>query len=950
MSKYAIRSLSCLTLVVFVLCFVFAKAENLSAGTTKYNWQQHYYGFINGKKSLLFSREMRSSKIAFADIDGDGDKDLFLGQANGELAFFENKGTNIKPSFELVTQQYKAIFEISKGAKKVNVWNNIDVGERSSPSLVDIDSDGDFDLFIGSAEGRVWYFENQGNNLIPVFKLNTSKFQGINVGRNSVPIFQDVNLQRKYDMLVGTLDGKVWLFMNEGTRKRPIFTKNPPQLVVSFDLESHAAPGLIDWDHDGDLDLVVGQKNGTLDYFENTGNRFNPKWELKEKNFQLIDIGGESAPVFIDMDGDNEYDLILGSANPTVYHYENRIQGNKRIFWNRSSNLLDFMKLVVTGSRASIAMGDLDGDGDLDMIIGEKTGNLNYFENQSKTKEPNWVLQTEEIIYMTGLENSAPALGDLDGDGDLDLIVGEKQGQVAYVENIGTPKKPEWALKDKTYFKIDVGSNSVPRLIDIDEDKDLDLLIGNFTGRVILFLNKGTQKEPQFVLESTRFAAAKVQKNSVPDFFDWNNDKKKDLILGGEEGKTKLFLSPGTMAKDTLNWEADETAMADFNVDILSHPFFADYDGDKMSDLMIGNDEGDFLLYLNKGVEDVTADQKVEVDNSIDQKTGSLVVEEVEGSVELDIKGDEQGGYEGDGFDDEYIEDESFELAEQAVKRIKIDPQYVRDTTPLVHNPQIAQATPTLGDLDQDGDMDMLVGSKSGEIYYYVNEGHDTVVNFILKSNDFVKINNIKNSAPKLIDLDQDGDLDLIVGSQTGKMYYFSNQGTMDKPNFVEDKELLKKVLIGTYSKPSVMDLNNDGIMDLLIGNLSGKLVFVRNDSNRFSVVQRDYSQIDVGVSSAPVFADLNNSDTYELLVGSDTGKLHIYRNQMPDLTGKWEELPDYGGRISPPKGISPAVEDIDNDGDLDLILGTDSGDVILYRNDAIIRESEAVQQTAEIE
>jgi hypothetical protein len=906
--------------------------------TIGYNWEQKYYADLNGKRSLLFSKEMRLSKITFADLDGDGDKDIFLGQENGELAYFENQGNSSSPFYVLITQAYKAVFEQPRQGQKVKVWTKIDVGRRSAPTMIDIDADGDLDLFVGSEEGNIWFFENQGNNLIPVFQLSTTKYQNLLPGKNSTLLFADINLQRKYDLLIGTADGRIMLYINEGTRQKAHFPPDRGIKIVQFGLETNAVPALLDWDKDGDLDLIVGQNNGTLSLFLNQGDRFFPDWQFTERNFQLIDIGGESAPLFVDMNGNGEQDLIIGSANPTVFHYESKSQYERRIFWNRSTNIFNFNKLIVTGHRASMTAGDLDGDGDLDLIVGEEAGNLNYFENDGDARNPNWILKTEELIFMTGQKNSAPTLGDLDGDEDLDLLVGAKTGQIAYVINSGTTQKPKWELKDRTFFQIDVGSNSVPRLYDNDKDGDLDLFIGNYSGRIIAYKNKGTKKEPLFVLDSTRFTSINTKSDLVPMFFDWNRDKVDDLIIGNVSGKIQLLVAPSAEDPNRKEWELDKEALTEFNVGKLSHPVMLDMDGDNVKDLLIGNNKGDFLLFLNKGRKKKEATTQVPIDNSIDRVDGSLVIKQADGDVNLDPGNDDLNKIAKKGDEIAAVEDEEFEVDKPPP--VNIDPKFVRDMEPLVANSSIVWSRPTLGDLDQDGDLDLIIGSKSGRVYLYENQGSRTEWSFRLTTSNLLHTDRLQYTSPLLTDMDEDGDLDLIVGSKIGKLRFYENQGNGEKENFVYDDGVFHSFWLGGNAKAGVADLDNDGIKDLLVGNIWGRLVYLHNASDHFEVIRRDYENIDVGINSTPVFVDINNSGTVELMIGSDSGKIVFYQNTRKDLSGQWKLISDYTLEVGF-KGTSPSAFDLDGDGDLDLITGSENGQVILYRNKAILNKAD---------
>ena len=111
------------------------------------------------------------------------------------------------------------------------------------------------------------------------------------------------------------------------------------------------------------------------------------------------------------------------------------------------------------------------------------------------------------------------------------------------LRNTGSPKQPRWQLESTAYANIDVGSNSVPAVADIDGDGDLDLFVGNGRGLVIFYRNEGSAKEPDFRLAATRFGEVSVGGGATPAFFDWNGDKLPDLVIGNRDGRLALLLN-----------------------------------------------------------------------------------------------------------------------------------------------------------------------------------------------------------------------------------------------------------------------------------------------------------------------------------------------------------------------------------------------------------------------
>ena len=142
-------------------------------------------------------------------------------------------------------------------------------------------------------------------------------------------------------------------------------------------------------------------------------------------------------------------------------------------------------------------------------------------------------------IALSRGRNATPTLGDVDGDGDLDLFVGESSGTINFYENTGTPRRAEFTLVSDEYGDFDVGRRSLPVLRDADGDGDLDLYVGSEGEGVILFRNDGSERSPSFVetarldLDETSFAA--------PAFADLDADGDDDVILGTVRGGLWLY-------------------------------------------------------------------------------------------------------------------------------------------------------------------------------------------------------------------------------------------------------------------------------------------------------------------------------------------------------------------------------------------------------------------------
>lgn len=259
-----------------------------------------------------------SAVPAFFDLDGDGDRDLVVGESGGTILSWRNTGTNAAPVFTALT-----------GA--ANPFNGIDVGLNATPSFVDLNGDGRLDLVSGVNTGAFQAWQNTGTNAAPVFTPLTgvqNPFNGFVVGNWSQVSFTDLDGDGDPDLVAGEGNGAILAWRNIGTAAAPNFQAlsgagNP---FNGIDVGLFSRPAFVDLDGDGVLDLVSGEQQGALLAWRNTGTSAAPVYTQltgAANPFNGLDVGQLSTPVFVDLDGDRDLDLVSGNFDGQIVAWRN---------------------------------------------------------------------------------------------------------------------------------------------------------------------------------------------------------------------------------------------------------------------------------------------------------------------------------------------------------------------------------------------------------------------------------------------------------------------------------------------------------------------------------------------------------------------------------------------------------------------------------------------------
>ncbi len=504
-----------------IISLVFILDIGLSEVT--FNFSDTFPELIMGNVSMQngFQGGLNKPRVQWIDHDDDGDTDIFLLDMDGFIRFYENKGSLTEHEFVLVTTRFQ---EIQKTG-----WF----------SFRDFDLDDDLDLVTqniealwGSYSGIRYYVNMDGIFNLLSDTLITNFGNPLLSNNQSTPTFSDIDNDGDEDFFSGNLDGTLTFYENLGIEDgKPVFefiTDNWQNISIIGRNRNHedyrhgaSAITFIDLDGDSDLDLSWG------DYFQqsvyiiwNVGTPETPNMDIENiedeyPSFEPVQTGGQNMPTFADLDFFHSHDLYTGSV---VDH------------------------------------ADIDSDGDLDMFIGTEIdysvtpfrGKIQYFNNSGSSDNPVWTLEDSDFLGTNLGYNLAPCFGDLDNDGDQDLLLGDYNGKIfVFIRNDIEPVESSYQNMGELN-EIDLSGRSHPELVDIDSDGDLDLFIGENWGVIHFYENIGTEDVYEFSFVTDLYFEIDVGYYSSPEFSDLDSDGDFDLFVGNQEGEINFFINTGS--------------------------------------------------------------------------------------------------------------------------------------------------------------------------------------------------------------------------------------------------------------------------------------------------------------------------------------------------------------------------------------------------------------------
>lgn len=552
--------------------------------------------------SLLnpFSGGVNNPIFQVIDIDADGDPDLFVLDQDRQLTLYRNEALSGDPVFRLETIGFQGV--------NVGSWFR----------FVDIDADGDYDLFGGDGSIGVAFFRNTGTSANPQFlreipQLRTGSGTVIVADPQSVHTFADIDGDSNIDFFSGNQSGTITFYRNTGTPAQFQFefvTDMFQNIVIvgvdrpigdgSLMLNKQALHGAMafefaDIDADGDLDLFWGDFfNQSLYFLRNSGTASDPQLILEDSTFSdeaPVFSNGFNMPGLVDIDNDGDLDLLIGvlyfgTSIDSFHLYRNNGSDTSHAFMLETRNVLP---TIDVGATSIPLITDLDGDGQRDLLIGGENGSLTLFRRTAEV----FSADSMPRIDLAGLFNISPAAADLNNDGRTDLLIGDFNGNVRlYLQSDSGFVRTAYAL-DGTSF----GLNAAPVLVDVDRDGLTDLFVGTGGGRIVHYRNQGTSTQPDFVLQTANFQLIDVGDDARPVFNDVDGDGDLDLVVGAFDGSLKLFRQEGPSGGSSFQLVP---GFFDTIIGALrSSAAFEDYDADGDPDLIVGNAKGGLYFYEN---------------------------------------------------------------------------------------------------------------------------------------------------------------------------------------------------------------------------------------------------------------------------------------------------------------------------------------------------------------
>jgi hypothetical protein len=334
------------------------------------------------------------------------------------------------------------------------------------------------------------------------------------------------------DLLIANEHRPNIMLLNDGTG---VFRNESANKIPQVNHDSEDI-GIADFDHDGDLDIVVvSEDDKTNEFYLNNGDG-----SFVDAGERIPVSGTSNAVLILDINVDGHDDIVIGNNG------QNRIlinDGHAR-FTDETNNRLEEVNDVTQ----SVAAGDMNNDGFIDLVFANEGKNRIVINNGQGTFKDE---SATRMIYRATLEESREVdLGDVDGDGDLDIFFGNV---AAFVEN--ADKQNRLLVNDGKGFFKDVTQASLPKdqdrsfagtFFDIDKDGDLDIITGNVNGDQFggstpfrVYLNNGKGKFTDGT--SDVFPQSATGRGFDMEFADFNNDDKIDIYMANR-GTTDILL------------------------------------------------------------------------------------------------------------------------------------------------------------------------------------------------------------------------------------------------------------------------------------------------------------------------------------------------------------------------------------------------------------------------